>query len=125
MGYRNPPNIKKKFRKWVNNIINILIEIPWSIPTHKELITSVDLPVFVDASIVAKCAAVYAVVNQPSAISQSVVAVKSRISKRNLTIPRLELVFTHMACNLISNEKLALKTQYIISVTGWTYSFIL
>ena len=35
--------LKKKFKKWVNDIINILIEIPRSIPTDKESITSVDL----------------------------------------------------------------------------------
>ena len=69
-----PQILKKKFTKWVNDITNILIEIPRSIPTHKESITSVDLHVFGDASIVANCAAVYAVVNQPSAISQGLVA---------------------------------------------------
>ena len=46
---------------------------PRSIPTHKESITSVDLHVFGNASIVVNCAAVYAVVNQPSAISQGLV----------------------------------------------------
>ena len=60
-------NLKKKF-------IEEEIEIPRSIPTHKESITSADLHVFEDASIVANCAAVYAVVDQPSAISQGLVA---------------------------------------------------
>ena len=69
--YRNPPNIQEK--KWVNDITNILIEIPRSIPTCKESVTSADLYVFEDASIVANCAAFYAVVNQPSAISQCLV----------------------------------------------------
>ena len=101
-----PQILKKKFTKWVNDITNILIEIPRSIPTHKESITSVDLHVFGDGSIVANCAAVYAVVNQPSAISQGtvgLVASKLQISKRDLKIPRLKLVSIHMACNLISN----------------------
>ena len=119
-----PQILKKKFKKWVNDITNILIEIPRSIPTHKESITSVDLHVFGDASIVANCAAVYAVVNQPSAISQGLVASKSRISKRDLTIPRLELVSTHMACNLISNMKSALKNQNVRSVIDWTDSTV-
>ena len=39
--YRNPPNIKEK--KWVNDITNILIEIPRSVPTYKESVTSADL----------------------------------------------------------------------------------
>ena len=37
---------KKKIKKWVNAITNILIQIPSSIPIHKESITSVDLHVF-------------------------------------------------------------------------------
>ena len=106
-----PQILKKKFTKWVNDITNILIEIPRSIPTHKESITSVDLHVFGDGSIVANCAAVYAVVNQPSAISIGLVASKLRISKRDLPIPRLELVSTPMACNLVSNIMSALKNE--------------
>ena len=117
-----PQILKEKFLKWVNDISNILTEISRSIPTHKEAITSVALHIFRDGSIVAYYAAVYAVVNKPSAISQGLVASKSRISKRDLTIPRLELVSTHMACNLISNEKPALKNQKVRSVTGWTDS---
>ena len=112
-----PQILKKKIKKWVNDIANILIEIRRSIPTHNESITSVDLHVFGDASILANCAAIYAVVNQPSPISQGVVPSQLQISKRDLTIPRLELVSTHMACTLISNAKSALKNQNIRSVT--------
>ena len=75
-------------------------------------------------SLEANCAAVYAVVNQLLAISQGLVASKSRISKRDLTIPRLELVSTHMACNLISNVRSALKNQNVRSVTGWIDSTV-
>ena len=104
-GTETPQILKKKFKKWVNDITNILIEISRSIPTHKESITSLDQHVFRDASIVANCTAVCAVVNQPSAIGQGVVAITLRVSKRDLTIPRLRLISTHMACNLISNTK--------------------
>ena len=72
-----PQILKKKLKRRVNDITNILIEMSRSIPTHKESITSADLQVFGDASIVANRAAVYAVVNQPSAISQGLVASKS------------------------------------------------
>ena len=85
--------LKKKFKKRVNDITNILIEIRKSIPTQKESITSLDLHVFGDASIVANCAAVYAVVNQPSEISEGLVASKTRISKRDLTIPQVRINF--------------------------------
>ena len=83
---------KKKFKKRINDITNILTEIPSSIPTQKKSITSVDMHVIGDASIVANYAAVYAVVIQPSAISQGLVTSQSRISKRDLTIPRFEFL---------------------------------
>ena len=86
--------------------------------------TSVDQHVFGDASIVANCAAVYDVVNQPAAISQGLVASKSRISKRDLTIPRLELVSAHMACNLISNVKSACKNQNVRFAKGYNDSTV-
>ena len=56
----------------------------------------VDLHAFCDASMVANCTVVYAVVHQPSVTNQGLVVSKSRISKKNLTIPRLELVSVHM-----------------------------
>ena len=129
MGYRSPPPppqkniyiyIYIKEKNCVNNITNIPTEIPRSIPTNKKSITSVDMLTFGDDSILANCAAV----NQPSAISQELVPCKSRISKRNLIIPRLELVSTHMACNLISKVKSALKNQNVRSVTGCTNSTV-
>ena len=60
--------------------------------------------------------------NQPSAISQCLVTRKSRISKRDLTNSRLELISIHMACNLRSNVKSASKNQNVRSATGWADS---
>ena len=77
-----------------------------------ETITTVDLHVFGDDSIVASCAVVNAVVHQPSATNQVLVDSKSRISKKNFTIPILELV------------KAALKRCNIRSITGWTDSTV-
>ena len=68
--------------------------------------------------IVASCAVVYAVVHQPSVTIQGLVVSKSRFCKKNLTIPRLELVSAHMASNLIENVKAALKRCNIRAVTG-------
>ena len=62
--YWSLPNSKQQqLKKWVNDNTNILLEIPQSFPTHKESTTSVELHVLGDASIVANCAVVYAVVN--------------------------------------------------------------
>ena len=46
-----------------------------------------------------------AVVDQPSGATQLLVAGKSRLAKRNLTIPRLELNCAHMAVNLPANVR--------------------
>lgn len=97
--------MKKKFKKWVNDITKIPIEVPRSIPANKKSTSFVDPHVFGDAGIVAKCAAVYAIVNQPSAIDQGLVTSKSQIFFKNLTIPRLELVSEHMARHLKSSLK--------------------
>ena len=89
---------------------------PRSVTLNKESITAVDLHVFGDASIVASCAVVYAVVRQPSVTKQGLVVSKSRISKKNLTISRLKPVSAHMASSLIENVKAALKRCNIKSI---------
>ena len=40
---------------------------------------------------------------------------KSRIAKRNLTIPRLELVSGHMAANLVTNVDTAIGNEKVTS----------
>ena len=84
-------------------------EIPRSVVLNGESITAEDLHVFGGSSIVASCAVVYAVVYQSSVTNQVLVSGKSHISKRKLTVPRLELFPAHMASNLIENVKTALK----------------
>lgn len=44
---------------------------------------------------------------------------KSRISKRNTTIPRLELISEHMAANIAKNINNALQRWLIKSTTIW------
>ena len=47
---------------------------------------------------------------------------KSRISKKDITIPRLELESAHMSSNLLSSILSTLKTENITSVITWTDS---
>ena len=61
----------------------------------------------------------YAVIEQPSGVSQGLVTAKSRLAKEQLTIPRQELVSAHMACNLVHNVKQALKGFPVSDVYGW------
>ena len=60
-----PKHLKNKFVKWMRGTLSFKTEIPRSVAPNKESITAVDVHVFGDASIVATCAVVYAVVHQP------------------------------------------------------------
>ena len=54
-------------------------------------------------------AAVYTVVVQEKDVNQGLVASRARLAKKELTMPRLELVSGHMAMNLLSNVSEALE----------------
>ena len=51
-------------------------------------------------------------------ISQGHVTAKSRLAKKGLTIPRLELVSGHMAANLVDNFKEALQGFIVGSIAA-------
>lgn len=63
--------------------------------------------------------ALYAVVQQEHGTTQGLVCAKSRLAKRSLTIPRLELVAGHMAIKLATNVKIALTTFPIPTIHCW------
>ena len=60
-----PEHLKNKFVKWMRDTLNLKNEIPRSVALNKESITAVDFHVFGDASMVASCAVIYAVVHHP------------------------------------------------------------
>ena len=82
--------------------------------------TAIYLHVFGDASILANCVTVYAVVYQTSITNKGLLVSKSRIFKKDVTIPRFQLVSAHMGSNLVSDVLSPLKTENIISVFRWT-----
>ena len=61
---------------------------------------------------------------QAQGTQQSLVTAKSHLAKQGLTIPRQELVSTHMTANLISNVKEALAGFPVEGVYGWLDSSI-
>jgi hypothetical protein len=69
-------------------------------------------------------AAVYAVIEQEYGTTQGLVCSKSRIAKRNLAIPRLELVSGHMAANLVTNVETAIGNEKVTSVHCWLDSTV-
>ena len=64
--------------------------------------------------------AVYAVVHQKSGVNHGLIAANSRLAKKSLTMPRLELVSAHLAANLAMNATDAVKGYPVRSVNGWT-----
>ena len=112
-----------KWEKWKLDIVN-KAEMPRSLTLKKEPINPVDLHIFGVASILGYCGVAYAVVSQPSKVIQGLVATKSRLSKKDITISRLELIATDIAANLATNIKAALKYLNIRLVTGWTDSTV-
>ena len=61
---------------------------------------------------------------QASGVSKGLIAAKSRLAKKNLTIPRLGLVAGHMAANLVDNVRTALERYPITSEHGRSDSTI-
>ena len=114
---------KKKLARWEQGLPN-QVTTERSLVKFRENIESIELHAFGDASGDGVSSAVYAVVRQPSGVSQGLVAAKSRLAKQGLTIPRLELVSAHMAANLISNVRNALDGFPITVVQCWLDSTV-
>ena len=51
-------------------------------------------------------------------------AAKSRLAKKNLTIPRLELVSGHMTAKLVGNVRTAFSGYPVRAVFGWLDSLV-
>ena len=118
-----PQGLEIRWQTWENNLTD-KVEVPRSIAQHQEEITSINLHAFGDASSQGVSAAVYAVTYQPTGVSQGLVTAKSRLAKKGLTIPRLELVSGHMAANLVDNVEEALQGFPVESVYCWLDSSV-
>ena len=66
--------LKRKCKKWVQNISSNKKVLPRAKLLKLESVTPIDLHVFGDASILANCAAVYALVYQPSITNKGLLA---------------------------------------------------
>ena len=113
----------KKWSKW-ESALPKKVKIPRSLPVHREEIQSIDLHAFGDASADGVAACVYAVVQQPQGTNHGLVAAKTRLSKKGLTIPSLELVAGHMAVNLATNVRAAVQGFPIHRTCCWLDSTV-
>ena len=91
---------------------------------YQEPISSISLHVFGDASGLGVAATAFAVVSQPSDVTQGVVAAKARLAKQGLTIPRQELVACHTATKLATNVKEALEGYPVDHAYCWSDSAV-
>ena len=70
------------------------------------------------------CKLSIAVVEHSTATVKGLLTAKARISKRNTSIPRLELIGGQLAANMAKNVCKALKQLPIASTTIWMYSTV-
>ena len=108
--------------KWSGQLRNVTV--PRSIAREVGKIESVHLHFFADASNTACSSATIAVVEHSTGVVKGLLTSKSRISKRNTTIARLELVSGHMAANMARNLLAALRRWPITSVNVWMDSMV-
>ena len=102
-----PGPLLKRWKDW-NSALTENLTVPRALAPYHQPISSLTLHAFGDASAKGVSAAVYAIVHQDQGVTQQLVCAKSRLAKKNLTIPRLELVAGHMAVNLVTNVQAAL-----------------
>ena len=92
-------------QKWLKFLKNLPQQLQFqrSIPEYRESINEIEIHSFGDASGSGVSTAVYGVVKQSSETIMGLIAAKSRLAKKNFTIPRLELVSAQMVANLADN----------------------
>ena len=118
-----PDSVKSRWEKWKESLpVEVNTQRPLA-PYHEQ-VDSFKLHAFGDASTIGVRAVVYSVVHQKSGGTQSLVTAKARLAKKDLTVPRSELVSAHMATNLVMNVKNALTELPEPAVYGWLDSTV-
>jgi chaperonin GroEL (HSP60 family) len=115
-------SLKRKWIKWNNQMKNV--KVPRAITKKSDVIEGIQLHLFADASNLACCAVTVAVVEHKSGTVKGLLTSKSRISKKNTTIPRLELVSGQMAANMAKNLYHALLRLPVKSIIIWMDSMV-
>lgn len=118
-----PRELMQSWTRWEERLPEQLT-VPRSLAAYQEDIQSIELHAFGDASGKGVAAAVYAVVVQESGVNQGLVVARARLSKKGLTIPRLELVSGHMAVNLLANVASALDGFPVMEKYCWLDSTV-
>ena len=96
-----PNDIERRWGDWEQNLPD-KVEIPRAFGMNQVAIKFIKLHVFCDASINGTGSVVQTVIYQEGTEFQGLVASKARLSRRGLTIPRLELIGAHMTTNFVT-----------------------
>ena len=105
--------------KWENKL-PAKVNIPRTINLGQEVLEMIYIHVFGNVSLLGTCAVAYAVIRQPSVTKQGLIASKSKLSKKQLTISILGLLPAQMVANLANNIQNSLPNYNIREVYGWS-----
>ena len=97
---------------------------PRSLVKYQEPIEEIDLHTFGDASGQIVAATFVAAAWQISSTSKGLVASKSRLVEKSLTIPRFQLVSVHIASNMVVNVRQTLEGFPVKRLFGWPNSSV-
>ena len=118
-----PNELMQNWVQWEERLPEQLT-VPRSLAVHHEEVQYIELHAFGDASRKGVAAVVYAVVVQELGVDEGIVAAQVRLAKKGLTIPRLELVSSYMAVNLLTNVTEALKGFLLTAKYCWLDSTV-
>ncbi len=111
------PALAKDWLKWTRQLSNI--KIPRSLIKDCRKVKAVHIHQFADASEIACSTVTIAIIDHGTSRVMGLLTSKSRIAKRNTSLPRLELIGGHMSANMIRNLCQALHALPIVSITSW------
>ena len=111
-----PPEITKTWLKW-EKVLPSYVEIPRPVTSVQEKIREIELHLFGNASVIGTSGVAYAVI-------QGFISSKSQLSKKNTSIPRLELIAAVMVANLAENITNSLQHLIVTAVHGWGDSMV-
>ena len=82
----------------------------------RKTMRNIAIHLFSDANVNGVYIVAYAVIYRSSNVSQVLIVSKSKLAKRNLTIPRLELIAAQMSANPSQNIKKSLNNQSVTNL---------
>ena len=117
-----PAEIQREWKSWTDSLQKApTLTVPRCVFKHNR--THFEIHGFADASKVAVCAALYIVSYQDSTpVDQNLLAAKSRVAPKEMSIPRLELVAAHTLAKLENNVSRALASFPITAYHNWVDS---